>query len=105
MGYTCENGLWRIDDSKSTQKAAKPKPPSVEDQIREMRASGASYSEIEEKLHVSRKTISKTLNQETIDDHSCSANQQRRDRDSSDAGQEQPLTPSGGGPDELQTEG
>jgi DNA-binding NarL/FixJ family response regulator len=67
-GYTCEDGVWRVDDS--TTRETKPKETSKEDQIRERLSQGRTYREIEEELQVSQTTIAKIKKEMTTDDHS-----------------------------------
>jgi DNA-binding NarL/FixJ family response regulator len=68
-GYTCENGVWRVDDDSATREP-KPKEVSREDQIREMLIQGHTYREIEEELQVSQTTIAKIKKEMSTDDHS-----------------------------------
>jgi hypothetical protein len=52
--YQCTGGEWKIDNSVTP----KPKPPSKEEQVREMLKSGATYDQIYEATGVQRNRIS-----------------------------------------------
>jgi hypothetical protein len=58
--YQCSGAEWSVVEAPTV----KTKPLSIEQQIIEMRNNGATYDQIEDQLHVSRKTISETIKKE-----------------------------------------